>query len=86
MLDMGFEPQINEILHDTNLPRSIQKVLSSATFPSDVMALATRFMGGSYVKITLPSQESASTSLITQDVRYCREVDKLIALKSHLNA
>lgn len=46
MLDMGFEPQINEIVHDTNLPSSPQKVLSSATFPTDVLSLANRFMGG----------------------------------------
>lgn len=46
MLDMGFEPQIKEILVETDLPSDIQKVLCSATFPTDVLSLANRFMGG----------------------------------------
>lgn len=37
------------------------------------------------MKITLPTTESCSTSLITQDIRYCREVDKLSRLKDHLS-
>ncbi len=42
MLDMGFAPQINEILK--HVPRERQTMLFSATMPADIVTLATKHM------------------------------------------
>lgn len=42
MLDMGFLPQINKILH--KLPKNRQTMLFSATMPDDIVRLATQHM------------------------------------------
>ncbi len=42
MLDMGFEPQIREVL--ANVPRERQTLLFSATMPSEIVTIAARYM------------------------------------------
>ena len=42
MLDIGFAPQINEILQ--TVPRERQTMIFSATIPSEIVQLATRYM------------------------------------------
>jgi superfamily II DNA/RNA helicase len=42
MLDMGFKPQIDRILH--HVPKQRQTLLFSATMPKEIVALATREM------------------------------------------
>src|SRR3989338_5092904 len=42
MLDMGFAPQLNKIL--SAIPRERQTMLFSATMPSEITKIATRFM------------------------------------------
>jgi len=42
MLDMGFEPQIKEILN--LMPKDRQTMLFSATIPKEIMAIAARHM------------------------------------------
>merc|ERR1719191_551896 len=44
MLDMGFEPQIRQIVQRLGMPRQRQTVMTSATFPPDVQHLATDFL------------------------------------------
>lgn len=42
MLDMGFEPQLKRIF--PHLPKARQTMLFSATIPSEIMAIASRYM------------------------------------------
>ncbi|MCE9642964.1 MAG: DEAD/DEAH box helicase [Candidatus Andersenbacteria bacterium] len=42
MLDMGFAPQINEILR--HVPKERQTLLFSATMPQEIVAIATKYM------------------------------------------
>ncbi len=42
MLDMGFEPQIRQVF--SHLPKARQTMLFSATIPSEIMEIASRYM------------------------------------------
>merc|ERR1719174_3362893 len=44
MLDMGFEPQIRQIVQKLGMPKARQTVMTSATFPTEVQHLAQEFM------------------------------------------
>merc|ERR1712137_697402 len=44
MLDMGFEPQIRQIIQKNGMPKMRQTVMTSATFPAEVQHLAQEFM------------------------------------------
>ena len=50
MLDMGFEPQINKIIHEYNMPskEKRQNLFFSATFTKGVKELAKNFMNDYY--------------------------------------
>merc|ERR1719389_834927 len=55
MLDMGFEPQVRQIVENTDMcdhaPRQRQNMMFSATFPREVQMMARDFMRD-YVFIT----------------------------------
>merc|ERR1719359_2463800 len=76
MLDMGFEPQVRQIVERTSMgtksrfPR--QNMMFSATFPREVQRMAQDFMND-YVFITVGRVGSAS-ELITQKVVYASEL------------
>jgi len=76
MLDMGFEPQVRQIVEGTGMgsrsrfPR--QNMMFSATFPREVQRMAQDFMSD-YVFITVGRVGSAS-ELITQKVMYAAEL------------
>merc|ERR1719343_424194 len=91
MLDMGFEPQVRQIVERTNLgknsPHPRQSMMFSATFAREVQHMARDFLND-YVFITVGRVGSAS-ELITQSVVYagelkqkCRALEK--AIKDHL--
>nr|XP_027206392.1 DEAD-box ATP-dependent RNA helicase 37-like [Dermatophagoides pteronyssinus] len=86
MLDMGFIPQIAEIIEDFNLPESRQTTMFSATFPQEIQKLAAVFMRN-YLYLTVGRVGSAS-SLIKQSFFYAEEDEKpqqlLNILKDHL--
>ena len=46
MLDMGFEPQIREIIYNYGLPDKYdrQTLMFSATFPKEIQMLATEYL------------------------------------------
>jgi len=91
MLDMGFEPQVRQIVERTNMGRSSphirQSMMFSATFAREVQHMARDFLND-YVFITVGRVGSAS-ELITQSVVYAGELKGKVralekAIKDHL--
>eukprot|EP00898_Chlorokybus_atmophyticus_P008867 jgi/Chlat1/8982/Chrsp94S08268 len=88
MLDMGFEPQIRQIVDgpDSDLPPvgSRQTMLFSATFPKEIQRLAADFMGN-YVFLAV-GRVGSSTDLIVQRVEYVQPHDKRSMLMDLLHS
>lgn len=64
MLDMGFEPQIRQVLK--TVPKDRQTMLFSATMPSQIMQMASQYMNlPAYVEIARPGTTS---DLIEQEL------------------
>ncbi|KAL1832012.1 hypothetical protein DCAR_0102028 [Daucus carota subsp. sativus] len=80
MLDMGFEPQIRNIVQQMDMPPPgvRQTMLFSATFPKEIQRLASDFLAG-YIFLAV-GRVGSSTDLIVQRVEYVQETDK----RSHL--
>ena len=80
MLDMGFEPQIREVIEGYDLPpvADRQTLLYSATFPREVQNLARSFMKSNMTRIEVGLQDAPS--LIEKVFEYCPEHAKLSAL------
>lgn len=74
MLDMGFEPQLREIIPKTNPER--QTLMWSATWPREVRDLAYSFMKD-YVQVIIGDDELTSNKKIHQVVQVCDERDKI---------
>jgi ATP-dependent RNA helicase DDX3X len=60
MLDMGFEPQISQVIngYDMPVPGERQTLLFSATFPPEIRDLAQRFMRDGVTRIEVGAQEA----------------------------
>jgi ATP-dependent RNA helicase RhlE len=80
MLDMGFAPQINQILE--KLPKAKQTMLFSATMPSEIVTIATKHMKLP-VRIEVAPQGSASKQ-VAQEVFFVHRESKLPLLKKLL--
>jgi len=80
MLDMGFEPQVRQIVEGTGMgSRSRQKrqnMMFSATFAREVQAMAVDFLDD-YVFITVGRVGSASET-VTQEVFYAGDVKQKV--------
>ena len=76
MLDMGFEPQISEIINDCDMPpaEERQTMLFSATFPVEVQRLAKNFMRPDLTRISVGMQDAPKS--IEQRFIYCPESNK----------
>ena len=77
MLDMGFEPQIRELVQlseDMPLPSKRHTLMFSATFPRKIQALASEFLH-EYIFLSVGRVGSASKT-ISQKLEYVREVEK----------
>ncbi|OII77574.1 DEAD DEAH box helicase family protein [Cryptosporidium andersoni] len=77
MLDMGFAPQIREIIEDSDMPHSLegrQTVMFSATFPREIQQLAKDFLH-SYIFLTV-GRVGATSGSIVQRVVYAEEDHK----------
>lgn len=86
MLDMGFEPQIREILDNTSMPQTgdRQTLMFSATFPHAIQMLARDFLDN-YIFLAVGRVGSTSEN-ITQHVEWVEEHDKRSFLLDLLNA
>jgi ATP-dependent RNA helicase DDX3X len=80
MLDMGFEPQIDEVINhfDMPYPDNRQTLLFSATFPAEVRGLANRFMRRDVTRIEVGLQDPPR--LIEQRFLYCTDSSKFSSL------
>eukprot|EP01133_Synstelium_polycarpum_P016754 gene16754-19920_t len=75
MLDMGFEPQIRQIVQDNDMPanRERQTLMFSATFPKPIQNLASDFLNKYiYLKVGV----IGTTQNITQRIEYVPEDEK----------
>jgi ATP-dependent RNA helicase DDX3X len=87
MLDMGFEPQIREIIDRNGMPTSEEgriTMMFSATFPRPIQRLAADFMMNP-VEIRI-GRVGAATELVTQKTIYVEERDKFEALCDMVSA
>ncbi|KRZ03343.1 putative ATP-dependent RNA helicase DDX5, partial [Trichinella zimbabwensis] len=73
MLDMGFEPQIRQIVDQTRPDR--QTIMFSATWPTEVRALAESFLRD-YVFVNIGSLQLAANHNIEQVVEIVSEFEK----------
>ena len=78
MLDMGFEPQIRQVVLHHDMPQERQTLMFSATFPKEIQRLAQDFLRA-YVFIAI-GRVGSSSDLITQRVEWVEEEDKQMAL------
>ena len=74
MLDMGFEPQIRDIVEQSGMPRDRQTLMFSATFPDEIQRLAGDFLID-YVFLAVGRVGGAAQD-IEQRVIYVEDVDK----------
>ncbi|KAL8106511.1 ATP-dependent RNA helicase DBP2-like [Apium graveolens] len=79
MLDMGFEPQIKEVMQ--NLPNKHQTLLFSATMPLEIEALAQEYLTDPVqVKVGKVSSPTANVSQILEKVPESEKIDRLLSL------
>lgn len=78
MLDMGFEPQIRQIVSQTRPDR--QTLMWSATWPREVRNLARDFLGKDFMHLTVGSTELCANHNIKQVIRLCEEHEKYDSL------
>ena len=85
MLDMGFEPQIRQIVDDFYLPAKgkRQTLMFSATFPKEIQQLASDFLED-YIFLAV-GRVGSTTDFIQQRVEYCQESDKRDMVLNLLN-
>ena len=75
MLDMGFEPQIRQIVEQRDMPPTgeRQTMLFSATFPREIQRMASDFLKD-YIFLTV-GRVGSSHTLITQQIEYLRSYE-----------
>lgn len=79
MLDMGFEPQIREVMH--SLPPGHQTLLFSATMPAEVEALAADYLSKPVkVKVGAVSTPTANVAQHIEKVSDAAKLDRLCEL------
>lgn len=78
MLDMGFEPQIRDILNNYDIaPKNArQNVMFSATFEKKVITIAKKFLNDFYF-IGNPEQSFTVNKNIQQELVECKQFEKL---------
>ena len=83
MLDLGFDQQIEQIMDDTDMPKTAERqtLMFSATFPAMIQTLAKNYLG-SYYFVTV-GRVGSTTEGITQRVELVEPENKFRIL-SHL--
>ena len=85
MLDMGFEPQIRQIVQESGMPNASggrMTFMFSATFPKEIQRLASDFLND-YVFLAVGRVGQAANDIL-QIVEYCENRDKTVRLKEEL--
>ncbi|KAI9025880.1 P-loop containing nucleoside triphosphate hydrolase protein [Phycomyces nitens] len=83
MLDMGFEPDIREIVERRGMNKDRQTLMYSATFPKEIRSLARDFLKPDYLFLKV-GRVGGTTTDITQNVMWVEEPDKREELKKLL--
>ncbi|KAG0605379.1 hypothetical protein M758_9G054100 [Ceratodon purpureus] len=79
MLDMGFEPQIREVMR--SLPKKHQTLLFSATMPEEIEALAQEYLNDPIrVKVGRVSSPTANVTQNLEKITEKEKIDSLLAL------
>ncbi|KAK9167886.1 hypothetical protein Syun_000026 [Stephania yunnanensis] len=79
MLDMGFEPQIREVMR--NLPKKHQTLLFSATMPEEIEALAQEYLNDPVqVKVGKVSSPTENVLQILEKLAESEKIDRLLTL------
>ncbi|CAN6469447.1 unnamed protein product [Victoria cruziana] len=79
MLDMGFEPQIKEVMQ--NLPKKHQTLLFSATMPVEIEALAQEYLNKPVqVKVGKVSCPTMNVSQVLEKVSENDKIDRLLSM------
>ena len=79
MLDMGFEPQIREVMR--SLPKKHQTLLFSATMPEEIEALAQEYLTNPVrVKVGRVSSPTANVTQNLEKITEKEKIDSLLAL------
>ena len=75
MLDMGFEPQIRQIVEQRDMPPvgERQTMLFSATFPKEIQRMASDFLSN-YIFLTV-GRVGSSHTLITQTIEFLQSYE-----------
>ncbi|CAN5951456.1 unnamed protein product, partial [Sphagnum jensenii] len=84
MLDMGFEPQIRNIVEESGMPRDRQTFMFSATFPIEIQRLATDFMKN-YIFVAVGRVGAASKD-VTQTIMWKEQEEKYQFVVEFLSA
>jgi len=79
MLDMGFEPQIQEILGGFDMPDDGQTMMFSATFPTEIQKLAQKYLDN-YIFLAVGRVGSTAESITQQLQKANGRDEKLDAL------
>jgi superfamily II DNA/RNA helicase len=82
MLDMGFAPQLNEVLR--GLPRERQTMLFSATFPNEIADISKKYLKDP-VRVEVGPGHSTPIETIKQETREMEEEDKFGVLMELIN-
>mgnify|MGYP003961814653 CR=1 FL=1 len=83
MLDMGFEPQIRQVLQQIKNPDR-QTMMFSATWPKEIRALAREFLTRDAAKIKIGGDTMKANQDITQEFEFMNAFDKPGRLIHHL--
>src|SRR5690348_5430468 len=86
ILDMGFEPQLNSIVYEFDLPERSQRqnLMFSATFEPEVKTIARKFMNDYYFVHT--NTEMKANQNVKQVVVYAKESEKILQLHKILQS
>jgi ATP-dependent RNA helicase DDX5/DBP2 len=74
MLDMGFEPQIRQILNRIRTDRQV--LMWSATWPKNVMRLAQDMLGRDFIQVKIGTSELQANKKIKQTIVMCEPMEK----------
>lgn len=83
MLDMGFAPQIKEILKEMEASKERQTLLFSATMPDDIAAIATKYMK-TPVRVEVARAGSVGDN-IEQEIFFVKKDQKMNLLEKLLH-